>query len=194
VDPDVEEWLAKLPEEPFILFVGAFRKIKGLETLFDAYGRLSDPPPLVLMGTYERDSPREFPAEVRILEKVPHAAVMAAWDRAMFGVMPSLLPEPLGGAVAEAVLRGKPVIGTQMGGHRDMIDERSGILVPQGDAAALAAAMSELIEDPDRRLRLGAAAAKRGRELASSVVLPRYEQAFKEVIARASGQTATPRA
>ena len=194
VDPEVEEWLAKLPKEPFILFVGAFRKIKGLETLFDAYGRLSDPPPLVLMGTYERDSPAEFPAEACILEKVPHAAVMAAWDRAMFGVMPSLLPEPLGGAVAEAVMRGKPVIGTQMGGHRDMIDSRSGILVPQGDAAALAAAMSELIDDPDRRQRLGAAAAARGRELVASVVLPRYEQAFRDVIERASERTARPRA
>ena len=185
VDPDVEEWLAKLPAEPFILFVGAFRKIKGLETLFDAYRQLSDPPPLVLMGTYERDSPAEFPPEACILEKVPHAAVIAAWGRAMFGVMPSLLPEPLGGAVAEAVMRGKPVIGTQMGGHRDMIDERNGILVPQGDSAALAAAMRELIEDPARRERLGAAAAERGRGLAASVVLPRYEEAFKEAIERA---------
>ncbi|HEU4736962.1 MAG TPA: glycosyltransferase, partial [Solirubrobacterales bacterium] len=53
---DIDGWLARLPAEPFILFVGAFRKVKGLETLFDAYRQLDSPPPLVLMGTYERDS------------------------------------------------------------------------------------------------------------------------------------------
>ena len=194
VDPVVEEWLAKLPAEPFILFVGAFRKIKGLETLFEAYRRLADPPPLVLMGTFERDSPDDFPAEAWILEDVPHAAVMAAWDRALFGVMPSLLPEPLGGAVAEALMHGRPVIGSQLGGHRDLIDEKNGILVPQGDAAALAAAMGELISDPARCEQMGDAAARRGRELTSSVVLPRYEQAFTDAIARASERTAKPRA
>ena len=185
VDPVVEEWMAKLPDEPFILFVGAFRRIKGLETLFEAYRALSDPPPLVLMGTYERDSPANFPADAWILEDVPHAAVMAAWDRALFGVMPSLLPEPLGGAVAEALMRGRPVIGSQLGGHRDLIDETNGILVPQGDAAALSAAMEELIADPARCERMGAAAARRGRDLTASVVLPRYEEAFRDAIARA---------
>ena len=66
-------YLERLPAEPFILFVGAFRKVKGLETLFDAYRRLDSPPPLVLMGTYERDSPTEFPPEAVVLTDVPHA-------------------------------------------------------------------------------------------------------------------------
>jgi glycosyltransferase involved in cell wall biosynthesis len=186
-DPEVEAQLERLPAEPFILFVGAFRKIKGLETLFAAYRRLADPPPLVLMGTYERDSPRDFPSEAIVLEDVPHAAVMAAWDRAMFGVMPSLLPEPLGGAVAEALSRGRPVIGTQLGGHADMVDESNGILVPQGDVEALRGAMEELIGDPGRREALGRAAAERARSLTAPAVLPRYEQAYRDVIAAESG-------
>ncbi len=64
---------------------------------------------------------------------------MAAWDRAMFGVMPSLWPEPFGATVAEGMNRGKPVIGTTLGGHVDMIGEDAGLLVPQGDVGALAA-------------------------------------------------------
>ena len=119
---DIDGWLARLPQEPFILFVGAFRKVKGLETLFDAYRRLYSPPPLVLMGTFERDSPSDFPPESVVLTDVPNAAVMAAWDRAMFGVMPSLWPEPLGATVAEGMSRGRPVIGTEPGGHADMLD------------------------------------------------------------------------
>ena len=187
-DPEVAAQLARLPEDPFILFVGAFRKVKGLETLFEAYRRLDSPPPLVLMGTYERDSPADFPAEATILTKVPHAAVMAAWERAMFGVMPSLLPEPLGGSVAEALSRGRPVIGSSLGGHADMIDESNGILVPQGDAEALTRAMAELISDPVRREALGRAAAERAREMAAGAALPRYEQAFRRVVTAEQGR------
>jgi glycosyltransferase involved in cell wall biosynthesis len=192
--PEVAAKLAELPDEPFILFVGAFRKVKGLETLFAAYRCLSSPPPLVLMGTFERDSPREFPREAIVITDVPHEAVMAAWDRAMFGVMPSLLPEPLGSAVTEAMTQGKPVIGARLGGHVDMIDETNGILVPQGDDAALAEAMEELIRDPARREAYGRASAERARSFAAPAVLPRFEQAYREVIAAERARTARPRA
>ena len=46
--PVDEELLGRLPPEPFILYVGAFRRIKGIDDLFDAYRRLDKPPPLVL--------------------------------------------------------------------------------------------------------------------------------------------------
>lgn len=185
-DPAVAAVLEQLPDEPFILFVGAFRKIKGLEVLFDAYRRLAEPPPLVLIGTYERDAPPAFPPEAIVLKDVPHGAVLAAWDRALFGVMPSLLPEPLGAVVAEAMSRGKPVIGTRLGGHVDMLDARNGILVDQGDPVALAAAMSALIDDPERREALGRAGRERWTEFAAPAVLPRFEQAYQDVIASVS--------
>jgi glycosyltransferase involved in cell wall biosynthesis len=185
-DEGVSAYLARLPTEPFILYVGAFRKVKGLETLFDAYRRLESPPPLVLMGTYERDSPDNFPDDAVVLTDVPHAAVMAAWERAMFGVMPSLWPEPFGATVAEAMNRGKPVIGTTLGGHVDMIGDDAGILVPQGDVGALAEAMKSLIADPERRGEYGRAASKRARSFAASAVIPRFEQAYRDVLAAGS--------
>jgi glycosyltransferase involved in cell wall biosynthesis len=181
--PDIDAWLDRLPTEPFILFVGAFRKVKGLETLFQAYRQLSDPPPLVLMGTFERDSPADFPPEAVVLTDVPHQAVMASWERAMFGVMPSLWPEPLGATVSEAMSRGRPVIGTQLGGHTDMLNESTGILVPQGDPTALADAMRELIDDPEQREALGRAAGERAKNFAGPSVLPRFEEAYRATIA-----------
>ena len=186
-DQEVRAIFERLPAEPFILYVGAFRKVKGLETLFEAYGRIDSPPPLVLMGTYERDSPENFPPEAIVFTDVPHAAVMAAWDRAMFGVMPSLWPEPFGATVAEAMNRGRPVIGTTLGGHVDMIGTSAGILVPQGDVDALEAAMTALIREPQRREEYGRAAAERARSFAAKSVIPRFEQAYDDVVAVGEG-------
>jgi glycosyltransferase involved in cell wall biosynthesis len=185
-DSTVRPYLDRLPTEPFILYVGAFRKVKGLETLFDAYRRLESPPPLVLMGTHERDEPEHFPDDAIVITDVPNQAVMAAWDRAMFGVMPSLWPEPFGATVAEAMNRGKPVIGTTLGGHVDMIGDSAGLLVPQGDAGALAAAMASLIEDPGQRDAFGRAAGERAREFAARSVIPRFEQTYHDVVAAGS--------
>jgi glycosyltransferase involved in cell wall biosynthesis len=185
---DVEQWLSQLPPQPFILYVGAFRKVKGLETLFAAYRQLDSPPPLVLLGTFERDSPDDFPAEATVLRDVPNAVVMAAWDKAMFGVMPSLWPEPLGATVAEGMSRGRPVIGTEPGGHTDMLTDSAGILVPQGDVAALRAAMERLIGDPELRERMGAAAAERARSFSAENVLPRFEDAYRRTIEAAAAQ------
>jgi glycosyltransferase involved in cell wall biosynthesis len=185
-EAEVAAYLSRLPDRPYILYVGAFRKVKGLETLFDAYRRLKSPPPLVLMGTFERDSPQSFPPEAIVLTDVPHAAVMAAWNGAMFGVMPSLWPEPFGATVAEAMNRGKPVIGTRMGGHIDMVGDDAGLLVPQGDATALTAAMETLINRPELREEFGHAAAARARSFAAAAVLPRFEQAYRDVLAAGS--------
>jgi glycosyltransferase involved in cell wall biosynthesis len=182
-DPAIDPFLDRLPAEPFILYVGAFRKVKGLETLFDAYRRLESPPPLVLMGTHERDEPESFPDDAVVITDVPNKAVMAAWDRAMFGVMPSLWPEPFGATVAEAMNRGKPVIGTTLGGHVDMIGDSAGLLVPQGDAGALASAMASLIDDPEKRDAFGRAAGQRARSFAAGVVIPRFEQTYLDVVA-----------
>ena len=40
----------RLPKEPFILFVGAFRRLKGVDELIAAHQELESPPPLVMVG------------------------------------------------------------------------------------------------------------------------------------------------
>ena len=182
-DPRVTAYLERLPAQPFILFVGPFRKIKGLEILFDAYARLESPPPLVLIGMPGHDAPQAFPEGAVVLTNAPHAAVLGAWDRAMFGVMPSLWPEPYGAVVAEALSRGRPVIGTRIGGHADILDESCGLLVPQGDPEALAGAMRTLIDDPQRREAMGLAARAHAQQFTAAAVLPRFEQAYRDLAA-----------
>lgn len=151
--------LARLPSRPYILYVGALRRIKGLETLFAAYASLPSPPPLVLVGSRAPDTPAVVPPGVTVIEGASHPAVLRAFDGAMFAVAPSLLAEPLGNVVHEAMSRGRAVIGTRPGGHAEMIDDtENGMLVPSGDSVALASAMARLIADPAERDRLGSAA------------------------------------
>jgi glycosyltransferase involved in cell wall biosynthesis len=190
-EPVDTEILEQLPAEPFILYVGAFRRIKGIQELFTAYGQLDAPPPLVLAGTRAPDTPSRFPDGVFVVEDVPHATVMAMWDRAMFGVFPTRIPEALGNVVHEAMSRGRAVIGTRPGGHEDMLEDGvNGLLVPAGDSPALAAAMSLLIEDAALRGRLGAAASERALEFTPEVVMPQMELLYREAIADFEGARA----
>jgi len=87
-------------------------------------------------------------------------------------VLPSLA-EGTPNGIIEAMAHGIPVIATNVGGIPDVIDADSGILVPPGDAAALADAMAKLANDPKRRNEMGAVARERHQKLfAPTVVMP----------------------
>jgi glycosyltransferase involved in cell wall biosynthesis len=185
-DASIQSYLAQLPSEPFILFVGALRVVKGIKPLLAAYERQANPLPLVLIGTIESDTPREFPPGAMVLQNFPHRAVLAAWERALFGVVPSLWPEPLGSVVHEGMSRGKAVIGTTPGGHTDMlVDGESGLLVPSGDVDALAAAMRRLLDDAALRERLGRAALERARLFTAGNAVPEFEHLYRQILAEA---------
>ncbi len=183
-EPPQEHILASLPDEPFILFVGALRPTKGVGVLLEAYRQLESPPPLVFIGTQQPDTPA-FPRDVVVLRDVPHGTVMAAWGRCLFGVAPSTWPEPLGNVVHEAMSRGKAVIGTSPSGMSDMIEhEVSGLLVPAGSVSALAHAMDRLIRDVSLRERLESAARAKSADFTSERVVPRFERLYEEMIAK----------
>jgi glycosyltransferase involved in cell wall biosynthesis len=188
-EPDVPDAtiLARLPEAPFILFVGALLPQKGIWPLLRAYSRLRPPaPPLVLLGPASWKSPATFPDGVLPLGPASHATVMAAWDRAMFGVVPSVGAETFGNVVTEAMSRGRAVVASRLGGIVDIIeDETSGLLVPPADDRALAAAMQRLVDDAGLRERLGAAAAERVRQFSAARVIPQFEDLYRDVLQRA---------
>lgn len=177
----------RLPTRPYILFVGAFRRVKGVDVLVAAYNRLTDAPPLVLIGTPSPDPLPPLPESTVVLENLSPDEVMAAWRRALFGVAPSVLPEPLGNVIHEGMSAGRPVIGTFPGGQTEMIvHDENGLLVPSGSVAALAAAMQQLIGDPTLRQRLGDAAARDAERFTEAQQLPRFA-ALLETVIRADG-------
>jgi glycosyltransferase involved in cell wall biosynthesis len=174
--------LARLPEEPFLLFVGALLPEKGIWPLLAAYERIRRPaPPLVLIGAASYKSPDQLPDGVIHLGQTSHATVLGAWDRALFGVVPSVGAETFGNVVTEAMSRGRPVIGSRAGGIVDIIEEGvSGLLVPPGDVDALTAAMQRLIDDSALRARLGHGARRRAGAFSAARVVPQFEAVYVE--------------
>jgi glycosyltransferase involved in cell wall biosynthesis len=183
--PGTAEFLEQLPREQFILFVGSLQLHKGLSPLLGAYQRLDNPPPLVLIGTAWPDTPKSFPPGVTVLRNVPHPHVMQAWQRCLFGVVPSVWPEPLGGTVREGMSQAKAVIGSAIGGIVDMIEDgQTGLLVEPGSTDSLLRAMCTLIMDPHLRERMGEAAREYAHvAFAAETILPRFEALYERTIA-----------
>jgi glycosyltransferase involved in cell wall biosynthesis len=155
--------------------------------LLEAYAGLAERPPLVLVGTRAADTPAEFPAGTTVLTYMPHRVVMALWRRSLFGVSPSIAPEAFPTVVHEAMSCGRAMIGANMGGYLDMIEDgETGLLVPPGDPVELRAAMARLIGDPDLRERLGRSAERKATDYTPAAVLPRIERLFRETVAESA--------
>ncbi|MFC0242582.1 glycosyltransferase family 4 protein [Rhodopseudomonas telluris] len=186
--PGAEEpCLRELPEGEFILFVGDMMRLKGIHVLAEAYGQLKHAPPLVLIGRSAPDTPRDFPPNVRVMGTWPHSAIMHAWRKSLFGVLPSVGPEACATVVMEAMASGKAVVASDIGGMPDLIDpEETGVLVPPGDVAALTTAMQRLIDDRALLNRLATTAEARVGRLKASAVVPRIEQVYRDVMQKAA--------
>ena len=85
--------------------------------------------------------------------------------------------------ILEAMCFGCPSVASNVGGIPEVIENNvSGVLVPFGDVEAYAAAVSDLIRDPARRIILGHEARRRARELFSAAaIVPRYEKLYRRV-------------
>ena len=78
---------------------------------------------------------------------------------------PNTTPESFGLTFVEAMHAGLPVVTTAIGGAREVLDDSNGLLVPPGDAAALAAQLRRLLADEPLRKQLGQAGPARARAL-----------------------------
>ena len=185
-DFDSLPYVERLPNEPFLLFVGALGRLKGLPVLLEAYRLMQDAPPLVLIGYAMRETNAivaDLPPNVRVLGEWPPQAVHAAWDAALMGIVPSICQEACPTVVIEAMRATTPVVATRMGGIPDLVVEgETGLLVPPSDAQALANAIASLLANPSMAAQLGHAGQQRSLQFSASAVVPRIESAYLEVI------------
>lgn len=93
-------------------------------------------------------------------------------------------------AVMEAMVAGKPVVSTAVGGVPELIaDGTSGVLVPPGDVEALGRALWGVFRDEEFRTALGAAAAHQGdARFGLATMARRYEELYERELRRAHKQ------
>ena len=146
------------------MFHGRLDPEKGLDTLMEAVAQIKDKPfRLVLVGRGSEDYTahlHQMAEDKGISDKVifagfrhPVLSVVAAAD---FGILASTVQEGCPLSPQEYMSQGHPVVVTNNGGQREYVQqEHNGLLVPPGDAKALAEAIARLVDDAALRQRLG---------------------------------------
>jgi glycosyltransferase involved in cell wall biosynthesis len=114
---------------------------------------------------------------------VPHDQMLQIMQGVDLAVLPSVI-EGFGNVLAEAMLLECPVLATDMGAVRDIIEtEISGLIVPPGDAAALSAGIERLMRDTPLRDRLGRAGRERIIECFSTdTIVEQWEEFYGNVL------------
>jgi glycosyltransferase involved in cell wall biosynthesis len=159
-----------------------------VDVLLEARRRMRNRLPLVLIGTPRADTPHIDDPEIFVARDVPSAQVMASWSRASVAVVPSVWAEPMGQVAVEAMLVGRPVVASDVGGLRDVIDHgTTGLMVPPGDPGALAQALDRLLDDPETRQRMGKMGRQHARQFEAAAVAPRIVEVLDDVVRRRSG-------
>jgi len=179
-------------EAPVVGFVGRLTRDKGIPELVEAYQLLRERLPevrLLVVGRYEEGDPVPEPVR-RAIASDPHIHdVGYANDPAIhYHVMDVFaLPtyrEGFPTVALEAAAAGKPVVSTCATGAVDaVVDGVTGLLVPIGDAVALAEALARVLEDRALAARLGAAARERvERDFRRERVWSDMEALYREVL------------
>jgi glycosyltransferase involved in cell wall biosynthesis len=157
-------------EPPAVVYAGRLVAEKGVDTLLDAARLL---PPGVRVGlagsgrlaghVRERVAGEDLPVDV--LGPLPPEQVVARLRTAAVAVLPARWWENCPMAVLEAAAQGVPVVASAVGGIPELVEDgRTGVLVPPGDAAALAAALTDVVTRPGEAAAMGRAGWHRVRE------------------------------
>jgi len=185
-----------LPADARIVgIVATLRSWKGHRHLLDAFARLGDPRALlVIVGDGpQREALDRHVATLGLGSRVRFAGQqrdVAPW-LAAFDVfaLPSTANEGVPQALLQAMFAGVPCVTTSAGAIPEIArDADTALVVPAGDAAALAAAIARLLADPTLGSRLAAAArAFVAPRYGLATMLDRMEAAFRSAVAERHG-------
>lgn len=173
-----------------LLFLGRFESRNGFPLMLDAFSRVRavrDDVRLVVVGDgalrskYERMVPPALAADVhfegRILAERPSYystcdIFCSPISKASFGI-----------TLLEAMAAGKPIVATDNVGYRALLGGDEAVMVPSGDAAGFADALLALLDDPQRRARMGEAGREKALTFSWDRVVEETLDLYEEVLA-----------
>lgn len=189
-DADLLRQNLSLPDAPIILFVGRLVEQKDVGTLIAAMGELRHTAAhLVIAG----DGPlrAELEQQGKDLKVADRVHFLGQRDdathlmrQADLVVLPSIA-EGLSNVILEAMMIGRPVIASRVGGNVELIEkERTGLLFPARDHHALAGALQRLIDNPAERAAMGEAARHRAlREFSVAAMVRAFATTYEQAVA-----------
>ena len=182
-----------VPDGPVVGAVARLVPVKGLHHLIDAAPIVLRHCPrarFLLVGEGEMRTALEARARARGLQahilfagyREDVASVIAGTDLV---VLPSI-NEGMGRVLVMAMALGKPIVASRVGGVAELLGEgEAGILVPPGDPAALAEAITTLLRDSPRARTLGEAGRRRAPRYSAEAMLEALAKLYREVMADA---------
>lgn len=195
------DWLTPAPRDEFLaefglptdaIIIGVVAQLverKGHRTLLRAAAGLERRARVIFFG--EGGQREELEAEATrlgvadLVHFAGHRSDLGKWMGNLDLVVHPALMEGLGVALLQAAAAGVPVVASAVGGIPEaVLDGKTGLLVPPRDPAALVAAIQELLEAPDRRAQMGAAARRRVlKEFDVSAMTDRHVELYGELVA-----------
>ena len=182
---------ARRPGPPRVLSIGRLVPDKDHDTLIKAFSLVAAKHPqaeLWLVGEGPlKEALEQLVQESRLSDKVRflpgQADLRPRFNQASLLVLSSIT-EALPNVVLEAMAAGLPVVATRVGGLPEMVvPGETGWLAPPRDVPALAAAMSQLLADPQTRRAFGQAGRRRvEQEFSFATMVRGYEEVLEQLL------------
>ncbi len=190
---------SRKPEAASILFVGRLDKRKGLDILLRALPMVRQDFPdarltVVGKGPTELES-RLLAQALGIADHVDFKGFATVSELPTYYAAadvycsPALGGEAFGIVLLEAMACALPVVASDITGYNEVVQhEGNGLLCPPNDPAALAAALTRLLSQPDLRARLGAAGLRKAETLSWPRIAEQVESYYYDLLERMESQ------
>lgn len=183
---------------PRVAYIGRIAPQKDVATLVEAFGRVREQACLLIVG----DGPGRPAAEQQVLRSgslaervhfagfLPHRQIPAVMRHVDLLVLATRYEE-LPSSLVEGMAAGLPVVASRIGGIPALVDhDVNGLLVPPGDAGALAAAITRVLTEPGTAARLSAAARRTAEGYAWPTLARQVATVYREVTGRPAADRA----
>jgi rhamnosyl/mannosyltransferase len=195
--PEVRQAAAEIrtryAPKPLLLFVGRLRHYKGLNVLIDAMPQIDAHLLVIGEGMMEAEW-RAQSARLGMDERITFLGDLSDAEKlkmlyaADLFVLPSTNhAEAFGIVLIEAMACGLPLVSTELGTGTSFVNQHqeTGLVVPPNDAAAMAAAINQLLNDePMRRRMANAALARAKSEFNVETMTARMTALYEDVLSK----------